>query len=74
MSSPRITYTSRPDATSEGEVAVLANVYQFILSRGEDRRTQEMKSAPGVTSTKGDDAKKGFLKHEDRAFPDYTGT
>jgi hypothetical protein len=31
MSSPRITYTSRPDATPEAESNVLANVYRFIL-------------------------------------------
>jgi hypothetical protein len=31
MDSPRITYTSRPDATPEAELNVLANVYRFIL-------------------------------------------
>ncbi len=31
MSSPRIIYTSRPDATLEAELNVLANVYRFIL-------------------------------------------
>jgi hypothetical protein len=31
MDSPRITYTSRPDATPEAEVNVLANVYRFIF-------------------------------------------
>jgi hypothetical protein len=31
MSSPRITYTPRPDATPEPELNVLANVYRFIL-------------------------------------------
>ena len=31
MNSPRITYTSRPDATPEAELNVLANVYRFIL-------------------------------------------
>jgi hypothetical protein len=31
MDSPRMTYTSRPDATLEAEVNVLANVYRFIL-------------------------------------------
>ncbi len=31
MDSPRITYTSRPEATPEAELNVLANVYRFIL-------------------------------------------
>jgi hypothetical protein len=31
MSNPRITYTSRPDATPEAELNVLATVYRFIL-------------------------------------------
>ncbi len=31
MNSPRITYTSRPDATPQVELNVLANVYRFIL-------------------------------------------
>jgi hypothetical protein len=30
------------------------------------------KKGAGVTSTNGDDAKEGSLKHEDRATPDYT--
>jgi hypothetical protein len=32
MNSPRIIYTSRPDATPEAELNVLANVYRFILN------------------------------------------
>jgi len=31
MDSPRITYASRPGATAEAELNVLANVYHFIL-------------------------------------------
>jgi hypothetical protein len=31
VNSPRIIYTSRPDATPEAELNVLANVYRFIL-------------------------------------------
>jgi hypothetical protein len=31
MNSTHITYTSRPDATPEAELNVLANVYRFIL-------------------------------------------
>ena len=33
MSSPRITYAARPDATSEAELDALATVYRFILSK-----------------------------------------
>ena len=33
MSSTRITYAPRPDATPEAEIATLAAVYQFILSK-----------------------------------------
>ena len=50
MNSARISYTSRTDATAEAEVSALANVYRFVLDRAH-------KNAPGVTSTKGDDAK-----------------
>jgi hypothetical protein len=31
MSNSRITYAQRPDATSEGEVAALSNIFRFIL-------------------------------------------
>ena len=31
MSSPRIAYASRPDATPEGELHALCAVYRFIL-------------------------------------------
>jgi hypothetical protein len=31
VNSPRFTYTSRPDATTEAELSVLAAVYRFIL-------------------------------------------
>jgi hypothetical protein len=31
MSSPRITYTPRPDATPEAELSALANVYKLVL-------------------------------------------
>ena len=31
MDRPRVTYTPRSDATPEGELNVLANVYRFIL-------------------------------------------
>ncbi|MDP9456184.1 MAG: hypothetical protein M3Q60_10450 [Actinomycetota bacterium] len=54
-SAPRIAYTPRPDATPEGELASLANVYGFILA------CHAKKNAAGVTSTDGDDAKEGSL-------------
>jgi hypothetical protein len=31
MSSTRITYAPRPEATPEGEVSTLAHVYRFVL-------------------------------------------
>ena len=31
MSSPRIIYTARPDATPESELRVLANVYAYLI-------------------------------------------
>ncbi len=52
MDSPRITSTSRPDATPEAELNVLANVYRFIL----DCHSRK-KRAAGMTSTDSEDAK-----------------
>ncbi len=46
MSRPRITYTARHDTTLEGEVAVLANVYRFLLDHAR-------KSAAGISSANG---------------------
>jgi hypothetical protein len=31
MSSPRVTYTPRPDVTPEAELSALAAVYKFVL-------------------------------------------
>ena len=31
MDSPSVTYATRPDATPETEITVLANVYRFVL-------------------------------------------
>ena len=59
MREPTISYNPRPDATPEVEVTALAAVYKLIV----DRRTKQ--DAPGVTSTKGDDAKGS--RHEVRA-------
>jgi hypothetical protein len=58
MNSARITYSQRHDAKPEQERDVLANIYSFVLKCAN-------KNAPGVTSTKGDDAKGS--RHEVRA-------
>ena len=51
MSSPRIIYTPRPDATPEAELSTLANVYRFLLDSAN-------KNAAGVTGTDGNDAER----------------
>ena len=33
MTSPRVTYAARHDATAEAEQSALANVYRFVLDR-----------------------------------------
>ncbi len=38
MSSPRITYTSRPYATPEAELDTLAAIYRFVLFDSQARR------------------------------------
>jgi len=38
MSSARITYSQRPDATSEAKLAVLAAVYKFVLFDSQAKR------------------------------------
>lgn len=48
----QITYAPRPDATPEGELDALANVYAYIR-----RCAAEKKNAVSVTSTDGDEAK-----------------
>ncbi len=62
MSETRIVYSPRSDTTPDSEIAVLANVYKLVLDC-----CHAKKNAVGVTSTNGDDAKKGSLKHEVRA-------
>ena len=47
MSSPHIVYRPRPDATPEGEVTALADVYSFVLRCGEARRVEGKKKAAG---------------------------
>ncbi len=54
MSSPRVIYSPRPDATPEAEVSALAGVYRFIL----EESCYAKKEAVGVPS--GDDEKPGF--------------
>jgi hypothetical protein len=38
ITSPRITYAPRPDATPEAELAVLAAVYRFVLVDSQSTR------------------------------------
>ena len=38
-------YSPHPDATPEGEVAALANVYSFVLHGGSPRSAEEKKKA-----------------------------
>lgn len=45
MSSKRVTYASRPDATPEAELDVLASVYSYILRCDEARRAEDIKKA-----------------------------
>jgi hypothetical protein len=56
---PIISYTPRADAAPEVELAALAAIYKLCISSHAHRH------APGVTSTKGDDAKGS--RHEVRA-------
>jgi hypothetical protein len=46
----RVTYTPRPDATPEGELNALANIYKFVLDSAH-------KNAAGRTTTNGGDEK-----------------
>ncbi len=55
MSSARIAYVPRPDATPKGEIAVLADIYAFVLKCGEARRAEEKRKG-GAPNT-ADDAK-----------------
>jgi hypothetical protein len=66
MTSSRITYTPRPDATPEAELSALASVYRFIID------SHANTNAAGVTSTNGDDAKERSLD-DSSAKQNYTG-
>ena len=48
---PRITYSTRPDATPETEVSALAVIYKLCLE------SHAKKNAVDMSSTNGDDAK-----------------
>jgi hypothetical protein len=68
MSKPTVTYAPRPDATPEGELDALANIYAYILRCAEARRAEEKKK---VTRPGGpDDAEEP--KNDRTAEPDYS--
>ena len=50
MDNPRVTYTAHPDATPEGELNALANIYKFVLD-------SVHKNAASRTTTNGGDEK-----------------
>jgi hypothetical protein len=68
MNQPRRFTEPHPRPASEQCRDVRARAWAFVF------QCQAKKKAAGVTSTNGDDAMKGPLKHEDRANSDYTGT
>jgi hypothetical protein len=57
VSSERITYTPRPDATSPRELDTLANVYRYVLDRtnaaggsgGEEARKEDQNASGNVS-------------------------
>jgi hypothetical protein len=46
MDRPRLTYITRPDATAEAEVSVLAHIYALILNSAKKRGRLPDKSGP----------------------------
>lgn len=52
MGSLRITYTPRPDVTSEAELSALCNVYRYVLEASRKNKS----TRPGAP----DDAKKEY--------------
>jgi hypothetical protein len=48
MSSPRIMYRLRPDATSASEVSALASVYAFILQKHQEKQKGGAETAPNA--------------------------
>jgi hypothetical protein len=51
--SPSVTYTPRPDASPEGELTALANIYRFLL----DRRERSDVAAADGSEERGEHAK-----------------
>ncbi len=49
MAEPRITYTPRLDATPEGEAAVLAAIYRFLLFGDNNKEAAGDTSGEGKT-------------------------
>jgi hypothetical protein len=68
VAEPRNSYSTAPGITLEEARDVRARAWAFVF------QCHAKKKAAGVTSTNGDDAMKGSLKHEDRANPNYTET
>jgi hypothetical protein len=59
VSSPRITYVPRPNATPETELSALATVYRFILSKS-NASQKAVEPAPKLDGH--DDAKEAWLR------------
>jgi hypothetical protein len=60
MGSPRITYVARPNATPETELAALATIYRFILSKS---NASQKAVEPAPEPDGHDDAKEAWLRH-----------
>ena len=60
MSSPRVTYVPRPDATLEGEINALADVYRYILDCASKKKAaaecDQHRDGDDGTEIKGDPA------------------
>lgn len=59
MNNLRVIYRPHPDATAEGEIRVLAEVYGFILRAYEDKKKGAQPGTP-------DDAKEDQIVRADR--------
>jgi hypothetical protein len=62
MNSARISYVTRPDSTKQAEVAVLANIYKFVLACHEKKEA----TCPGSP----DDAKGSSDDRARSSIPD----
>ena len=56
MDSPRLTYTTRADATPEAELNALANVYRFIVDCHVKKMAAEPDGRNDGTKLQGDSA------------------